>query len=192
LKASLESSRGAFLRFQEVFMSDTLQFWKDLKSGRFVSMVKESAKGQRLSNSQEVYNVLKPTLAEEDDVEKVYIIFLDAQNQIIAIEKIFSGSITASSIHPREIVKRLIQLKASAFVMAHNHPSGQTTPSSEDKSITIKVGIAAASIDVALHDHLIIGDGYHSMADTGWLKKVSGRFSNLLKPELQREGGDHD
>ena len=173
-------------------MSDTLQFWKDLKSGRFVSMVKESAKGQRLSNSQEVYNVLKPTLAEEDDVEKVYIIFLDAQNQIIAIEKIFSGSITASSIYPREIVKRLIQLQASAFVMAHNHPSGQTTPSSEDKSITIKVGIAAASIDVALHDHLIIGDGYHSMADTGWLKRVSGRFSNLLKPELQPVGGGHD
>jgi DNA repair protein RadC len=173
-------------------MSDTLQFWEDLKSGRFVSMVKESAKGQRLSNSQEVYNVLKPTLAEEDDVEKVYIIFLDAQNYIIAIEKIFSGSITASSIYPREIVKRLIQLKASAFVMAHNHPSGQTTPSSEDKSITIKVGIAAASIDVALHDHLIIGDGYHSMADTGWLKKFSGRFSNLLKPEAQREGGGHD
>jgi DNA repair protein RadC len=173
-------------------MNDTLQFWKDLKSGRFVSMVKESAKGQRLSNSQEVYNVLKPMLAEEDDVEKVYIIFLDAQNQILTIEKIFSGSITASSIYPREIIKRLIQLKASAFVMAHNHPSGQTTPSSEDKSITIKVGIAAASIDVALHDHLIVGHGYHSMADTGWLKKVSGRFSNLLKPEPQREGGGHD
>jgi DNA repair protein RadC len=173
-------------------MNGTLQFWKDLKSGRFVSMVKESAKGQRLSNSQEVYNVLKPMLAEEDDVEKVYIIFLDAQNQILTIEKIFSGSITASSIYPREIIKRLIQLKASAFVMAHNHPSGQTTPSTEDKSITIKVGIAAASIDVAFHDHLIIGDGYHSMADAGWLEKVSGRVSNLLKPEPPREGGSHD
>ena len=62
----------------------------------------------------------------------------------------------------------------------------------EDKSITIKVGIAAESIDVAFHDHLIIGDGYHSMADTGWLKKVSGRFLNLLKSEPKREGGGHD
>ena len=173
-------------------MNDKLQFWQDLKSGRFVSMVKESAKGQRLSNSQEAYNVLKPMLAEEDDVEKVYVIFLDAQNQIIAIEKIFSGSLTASSIYPREIIKRLIQLKTSSFVMAHNHPSGQTTPSAEDKSITIKVGIAAASIDVALHDHLIIGHGYHSMADAGWLKNVSNRFSNHLKPEPQRKGGVHD
>ena len=172
-------------------MNDTLQFWQDLKSGRFVSMVKESAKGQRLSNSQEVYNVLKPMLAEEDDVEKVYIIFLDAQNKILAIEKLFSGSITASSIYPREIVKRIIHLKAPAFVMAHNHPSMDTTPSAEDKTITIKVGIAAASIDVSFHDHIIIGDGYHSMADTGWLKEVSSRFSNLLTSEPPCLGGGH-
>ena len=173
-------------------MNDTVQFWQDLKSGRFASMVKESAKGKRLSNSQEVYNVLKPILAEEDDVEKVYIIFLDAQNKILAIEKMFSGSITAASIYPREIIKRIIHLKASAFVMAHNHPSTDTTPSAEDKSITIKVGIAAASIDVNFHDHIIIGNGYHSMADTGWLKHVSSRFSNLLKSEATPEGGGHD
>lgn len=173
-------------------MNDTLQFWQDLKSGRFVSMVKESAKGKRLSNSQEVYNVLKPMVAEEEDVEKVYIIFLDAQNKILAIEKMFSGSITAASIYTREIAKRIILLHASAFILAHNHPSLDTTPSAEDKSITIKVGIAAASIDVTLHDHIIIGDGYHSMADSGWLKKVAGRFSDHLKLEPQRKGGSHD
>ena len=170
-------------------MNDKLQFWQDLKSGRFVSMVKESAKGQRLSNSQEVYNVLKPMFAEEDDIEKVYIIFMDAQNKILAIEKLFSGSITASSIYPREIVKRLIFLKATAFVMAHNHPSDDLNPSAEDKSITIKVGIAAASIDVSFHDHIIIGDGYHSMADTGWLKEVSRTYSSLFKSEASCQVG---
>jgi DNA repair protein RadC len=173
-------------------MNNTLQFWQDLKSGHFVSMVKETAKGKRLSNSQEVYNVLKPMFAEEDDVEKVYIIFLDAQNKILAIEKMFSGSITASSIYPREIAKRLINLKATAFVMAHNHPSMDTTPSAEDKTITIKVGIAAASIDVNFHDHIIIGDGFHSMADTGWLKEVSNRFSSIFESEPLSKGGDHD
>ena len=162
-------------------MNDTIKFWKDLKSGRFVSMVKESARGQRLSNSQEAYNILKPVLSEQDDVEKVYVIFLDAQNKILAIEKMFSGSISSASIYSREIVKRLINQKACAFLIAHNHPSGDTKPSSEDKSITIKVGIAAASIDVTLHDHIIIGDGYHSMADTGWLKKVSSTFSDFFK-----------
>ena len=162
-------------------MNEKLQFWQDLKSGRFASMVKESAKGQRLSNSREAYNVLKPMLAENDDIEKVYVIFLDAQNKILAIEKLFSGSITAAFIYPREIVKRIIHLKASAFVMAHNHPSTDTTPSAEDKSITIKIGIAAASIDVAFHDHIIIGDGYYSMADNGWLKEITNAFSNLLR-----------
>ncbi len=130
--------------------------------------------------------------AEEDDVEKVYIIFLDAQNKILAIKKLFSGSITASSLYPREMVMGIIHLTATAFVMAHNRPSMDTTPSAEDKTITIKVGIAAASIDVNFHDHIIIGDGYHSMADTGWLKEVSNRYSSLLKPEPLSKGGGHD
>jgi len=173
-------------------MTKQSQFWDDLKSGRFVSMVKESSKGQAVSNSQEVYNVLKPVFAEEEDIEKVYIIFLDARNKVLAIENLFSGSITSSSIYPREIVKRLIHLKASAFIMAHNHPSGHIQPSAEDKSISIKVGIAAASIDVQFHDHMILGDGYHSMADSGWLKDISSRFSNLLKSELPGKGGGHD
>lgn len=169
-------------------MIEQSKFWKDLKSGRFVSMVKESSKKQSVSNSQEVYNIIKPLFAKDDDIEKVYFIFLNAQNKILSIEELFSGSLTASSIYPREIVKRLIQLKASAFIMVHNHPSGDIKPSAEDKSITIKVGVAAASIDVQLHDHIIIGNGFHSMADTNWLSGVSKQFSNLLKsePALER------
>jgi DNA repair protein RadC len=152
-------------------------------------MVKESSKGRSLSNSLEAYHILKPLFAEEDDVEKAYFIFLDGQNKVLGIEILFSGSIRASCIYPREILKRLISLKASAFIMAHNHPSGDITPSAEDKSITIKVGIAAASIDVQFLDHIIVGDGYHSMADTGWLKSVSKQFSGLLKSRPQ-EGGE--
>jgi DNA repair protein RadC len=182
-------------------MNEKLQFWQDLKSGRFVSMVKETAKGRRLSNSQEAYNVIKPMLAENDDVEKVYIIFLDAKNKILAIEKMFTGSISAASIYTREVVKHLIIHKASAFLIAHNHPSGDTTPSAEDKSITIKIGIAAASIDVAFHDHIIIGDGYYSMADNGCLKKIASGFSSLLRLKsiameagttINYENGDQD
>ena len=166
------------------------QFWNDLKSGRFVSMVKEASRGQAVNNSQEVYNIMKPMFAEEDDVEKVYFIFLDAQNRILAIEKLFTGSITASTIYTRELVKHILANRSSAIVVVHNHPSGATNPSLEDKSISMKVGIAAASIDVCFHDHIIIGDGYHSMADTGWLKTVSRRFSDHLNPSPK--GGGHD
>ncbi|MFC1488942.1 RadC family protein [Thermodesulfobacteriota bacterium] len=167
----------------------TKTFWEDLKSGLFASMVKEASKGQSVSNSREVYNILKPLFTEHDDVETIYCIFLDAKNNILAIEKMFSGSLTAATVYPREIIKRLIALKASSFVMAHNHPSGDIKPSTEDRSVTIKIGIAAASIDTSFHDHMIIGDGYHSMADSGWLRKVSSRFSDVLKSEMQWEGG---
>lgn len=162
-------------------MTEIQTFWEDLKSGRFALMVKETSKGQSVSNSREIYNIMKPMFAENDDVETIYCIFLDTKNKILAIEKMFSGSITASAVYPREIVKRIMEIKATGFVMVHNHPSGDINPSAEDKAITIKVGIAAASIDVSFHDHLIIGDGYHSMSDTGWLQKVSSRYSNLLK-----------
>jgi len=160
------------------FQTET--FWEELKSGRFSSMVKEASKGQSVSNSNEVYNIMKPMFAENDDVEMLYCIFLDVKNKILGIEKMFSGSITASAVYPREIIKHLIMFKSAAFVMAHNHPSGDTMPSDADKDITIKVGIAAASIDVSFHDHIIIGDGYYSMADSGWFKEVGNRYKDLL------------
>jgi len=143
-------------------------------------MVKETAQGQMLSNSREVYHVMKPLFAETDDVEKVYCIFLDAKNRIIGIEMMFAGTISASTIYTRELIKRIITLKSTAIVLVHNHPSGCAEPSIEDKTITMKVAIALASVDVALHDHIIIGDGYHSMADSGWLSGVGRRFKDLL------------
>jgi len=143
-------------------------------------MVKEASQGQILSNSREVYNVMKPLFAENDDVESVYCIFLNAKNRILAIEKMFSGTISASAIYPRELVKRILALKSSAIVLTHNHPSGNVEPSAEDKAITVKTAMALTCIDVALHDHIIIGDGFHSMADSGWLQSVKSQYNNLL------------
>jgi len=161
-------------------MNNPSTFWEDLKSGHFVSMVKETSQGQTLSNSQEVYNVMKPLFAENDDVETVYCIFLNTKNRILAIEKMFSGTISSSAIYPRELVKRIIALKSSAIVLTHNHPSGFVEPSPEDKAITIRMAIAVASIDVTLHDHIIIGDGFYSMADKGMLKSIKSRYNDLL------------
>ena len=161
-------------------MKNPTTFWKNLKSGHFVSMVKETSRGQKLSNSQEVYNVMKPIFAEKDDVEIFYGIFLNAKNRILAIEKMFSGTISASAIYPRELIKRIIALKATGIIIVHNHPSGCVDPSTEDKAVTIKIAMALSSIDVFLHDHIIIGDNFHSMADSGWLKDVRNRFGDLL------------
>ncbi len=160
---------------------DKDQFWEDLKSGKFVSMVKESSKGQSLSSSVEAYNILKPLFADEDDIEKMFFIFMNQANEIITVESLFKGSIAGSAVFPREIIKRIIQLKANAFVMAHNHPSGNHRPSNEDKAITFRTLVATSSIDVGFHDHLIIGDRYFSMADEGIIKAMKTRLNNFLK-----------
>ncbi len=156
------------------------QFWDDLKSGKFISMVRESSRGQSLSSSVEAYNILKPLFADEDDIEKMFFIFMNQRNEIITVESLFKGSIAMSAVYPREIVKRIIQLKANAFVMAHNHPSGNPSPSIEDKAITFRTMIAMTSIDVGFHDHLIIGDSFFSMADEGIILSMKNKLRNFM------------
>ena len=160
-------------------MKDTT-FWKDLKSGKFAQMVLKEARGKFLTNPKDVYNIVKPLLTENDDVETVYCLFLNTKNRILAIEKIFSGSISSSVIYPREIVKRVITLKANAVIMTHNHPSGSIEPSSDDKVITRKIFMALGPIDVKLLDHIIIGDGFRSLADDGWIASLINQFDTLI------------
>ena len=155
-------------------------FWRDLTSGKFAQMVQDEARGEELKNSREVYNVMKPLFAENHDVETAYCLFLDGRNRIVSIEKMFSGSISSAAIYPREIVKRVLALKACAVVMAHNHPSGSTDPSTEDRRITKMIAMALATIDVQLLDHIVIGDGYTSMADRGFITAVTEEFKRLL------------
>jgi DNA repair protein RadC len=156
------------------------QFWAALKSGEFASMVKESSKGKQLFSPKDVFNVMKPIFAEKDDVESMYCIFLNIKNRVLSIEKMFDGTINHSMVYPREIVKRVIQLKSSAVILSHNHLSGDPEPSKEDQKVTMIVGIALSSINAKLHDHIIIGDSYHSMADAGYIQKVNTRMRDIV------------
>ena len=162
-------------------MNNNDRFWEDLKTGKFLSMVKESSKGKSLKSAMEAYNVLKPLFVDKDDIEKMIFIFMDQKNNILSIENLFKGSIAGSAIYPREVVKRLIQKKANAFLMIHNHPSGDPTPSREDKEITMRILVAASSIDVCFHDHIIIGDTFFSMADEGVIKSMKEKIQNFMK-----------
>ena len=100
---------------------------------------------------------MKPIFAQEDDVEKMYGVFVNGQNNILAIDLLAAGSIGQSSVYPREIVKKIIKNKAASLIVAHNHPSGNPYPSSEDRLITQSIMIAMKSIGVSLLDHIIIG-----------------------------------
>jgi len=77
-------------------------------------------------------------------------------------------------------VKRVLDLATAGLVLCHDHPSDDQTPSKEDKHLTMQVAIAIAGIGVPLHDHVIIGGGYYSMADEGFFDKVRNKLSGLL------------
>ncbi len=155
-------------------------FWNDLKSGKFADMVVKEARGKALAKSDDVYNVIKPLLAEIDDVEAVHCIFLDNKNRVLKIEKLFSGSLVSAAIYPREIIKRVIDLKAAAVIMTHNHVSGDPEPSIQDRSVTRKIYMALAMIDVKLLDHIIIGEGYHSLTDEGVMVTLADQFKRFM------------
>ncbi len=86
-------------------------------------------------------------------------LFLDTRNQVIGIRDITIGSLNASIVHPRETFKAAIQHTAAALIVAHNHPSGDPTPSSEDINLTARIVQAGELIGIPVLDHLIIGDG---------------------------------
>jgi len=136
-------------------------FWDELKSGKFAAMVCENAREKTASTSIEIFNIIKPLTALESDVEQFWCLFLDNKNHILAIEKLFTGSISSSSVYPREVIKKCLYHQASAVIFAHNHPSGDPNPSREDLQITKQLFFALAPINVMLHDHVIIGNTTH-------------------------------
>lgn len=91
--------------------------------------------------------------------EEFHILFLDRKNVLVADEVQQRGTVDHTPVYPREIVKRALQLEASALIMVHNHPSGDTTPSRADIDMTKQVREAAKAVGVVLHDHLVIGAG---------------------------------
>lgn len=102
--------------------------------------------------------------------EVFLVLFMDAQNRIIADEEMFSGTLTQTSVYPREIVKRALHYNAASVIFAHNHPSGQTVPSKADELLTAELKKALALIDVRVLDHFIIaGNDTSSFAEMGLL-----------------------
>jgi DNA repair protein RadC len=104
-------------------------------------------------------------------VESFRLLFLDAKNALIADEVQQKGTVDHTPVYPREVVRRALDLGASAVIMVHNHPSGDPTPSAADIAMTGEVARAAAALGIRLHDHLIIGSGgrYASLKSLGHL-----------------------
>ena len=120
-----------------------------------------------IRSSKEVLEYLQHNLRDKNR-EVFMVIYLNGRNQIIKMEEVFEGTLSTSAVYPREVVKRALDNEAAALVFVHNHPSGNPNPSKEDLAITNKLKEASQSIDVVVHDHLIIaGNEVYSFADHG-------------------------
>jgi DNA repair protein RadC len=116
-----------------------------------------------------VRDYLRLTLAQRE--HEVFIaLFLDAQNRLLAAEELFRGTLTQTSVYPREVVKRALALNAAALIFAHNHPSGLAEPSRSDELLTASLKQALSLVDVRVLDHLIVaGASTVSFAERGLL-----------------------
>lgn len=103
-----------------------------------------------------VKDFLRLHLARRDH-EVFAVLFLDAQHQLLQMEEMFRGTLTQTSVYPREVVKRALQINAAAVVFAHNHPSGAAEPSRADEFLTQTLKSALALVDVRVLDHLVVG-----------------------------------
>ena len=98
------------------------------------------------------------------------VLFLDNQNRLLATEELFRGTLTQTSVYPREVVMRALHHQAAAVVLSHNHPSGSVQPSRADEHLTHTLKAALALVDVRVLDHIIVGQGQAlSMAEQGLL-----------------------
>jgi DNA repair protein RadC len=94
--------------------------------------------------------------------EEFRVLFLDRKNMLVADEVLNRGTVDHAPVYPREIVKRALELNASAIILVHNHPSGDPAPSKADIAMTREVAAAAKALGIAIHDHLVIGRGGHA------------------------------
>lgn len=122
---------------------------------------------QELNSPHDVHDLLRLRLAPLE-FEVFGMVWLNAQNALIAMEELFRGTVTQTSVYPREVIRRGLQLNAVAAIAYHNHPSGVAEPSRSDECITQTLKSALAFVDIRLLDHVVVSSaGSVSFAERG-------------------------
>jgi DNA repair protein RadC len=126
-------------------------------------------KGTKITSSRDLFIHYHPALRDlRHEIFKV--ILLDAKHAIMRDATVSEGSLTLSIVHPREVFTLAVRESAAAVIFLHNHPSGDPTPSQEDRVLTTRLVSAGEVLGIRVLDHLVVGDGrYVSFADQGWL-----------------------
>jgi DNA repair protein RadC len=124
--------------------------------------------GAILASAAAVYAHFGPLLAD-DKRESFYVVLLNGRNRVLAKHRVSQGSLGSSIVHPREAFRSAVREAAAAVIFVHNHPSGDPTPSEEDRRTTIRLRQAGELMGIQVLDHVVVGRGrYFSFADNGW------------------------
>jgi DNA repair protein RadC len=184
-RSALDLARDLLARFGSVsalFAADAKTFCSTAGLGKakyaqlaaVMEMARRALKetmnrGNALSSPRAVRDYLRLKL--QDRPHEVFVgVFLDAQNRVLAVEELFRGTLTQTSVYPREVVKRALHHNAAAMIFAHTHPSGVAEPSRSDEALTQALKHSLALVDVKVLDHFVIGGGAAmSFAERGLL-----------------------
>ncbi|MDT7934064.1 MAG: DNA repair protein RadC [Sphingomonadaceae bacterium] len=125
------------------------------------------------SSADKLIGYLRVALAGATE-EQLRVLFLNARNELLRDELAFPGSATGVAIRPRPILKRALELGATAIILVHNHPSGDPTPSDEDVRATSALAAAAGPLEIVVHDHIIVGGrSWTSLASNGLMRRAA-------------------
>jgi DNA repair protein RadC len=133
-----------------------------------------------LNDSRALFDYLYHTLRDLAR-ERFVAVFLDAKNRVRETATLFEGSLTASAVYPREVIQAAIEHRAAALIFAHNHPSGDPAPSSEDVALTRRLVFACRAVGITVHEHLVVGaNRYYSFADQGRVAEMNREFDTVM------------
>lgn len=124
---------------------------------------------KRIRHAADAFQILQDYL-DGTDREQFVVLLLDTQNGVRGIHTVTVGTLDASLVHPREVFKPAILASSASIILAHNHPSGEPSPSGEDRAVTKQLRAAGTTLGIAILDHVIVGDErYFSFAEAGLL-----------------------
>jgi DNA repair protein RadC len=164
----LLAASSELLEIKGLGQAKTAQFAAAIELARR-AMAEEIKERSALTSPGAVRDYLRVALGHRPN-EVFVCIWLDAQHKVIGIEDAFEGTLTQTSVYPREIVKRALKRNAAAVIFAHNHPSGVAQPSRSDELLTRDLKEALALVEVKVLDHFVVaGNQALSFAERGWL-----------------------
>ena len=175
LPAVLEADHDALCRVEGVGPANSLGI-------RLIKQVSDRFLEHRIiskdvvQNSRDLLDYLNQVIGHK--TKEVFAgIFLDAKNRVLTSDILFTGTLTTSSVYPREVIIRALQHNAAAVIFAHNHPSGDVEPSQSDVQITRQLFFALKYVGILVHEHMIVGaEGAYSFAAHGLISKFNTEF----------------